>query len=207
VKITVGQVLIVVGLGTYVVLGPLQMSTKLAPMLDQAKDIAKKLPYLDSLLEGKQDKKAEPPMKVTEDLGGNDLAVGDRMPAGEVPAVPAAEERFSEVPLTPVGGAQSDQAAVPAPAEKAAVVMKDPQKPGYRRRRKAVAVKETAKKSTGKAGTDPLVGNYVALKLKSGNVVKGILLQRTSTNYKIELPGMGGFDYPADTVKSIAAAE
>jgi hypothetical protein len=54
---------------------------------------------------------------------------------------------------------------------------------------------------------EPLVGTYVALQLKSGREVKGVYQGRTATKYKIELPGMGPFEYDAANVAGVKPAE
>jgi hypothetical protein len=47
----------------------------------------------------------------------------------------------------------------------------------------------------------------VSLKLKSGREVKGILEEKTNRIYKIQLPGMGPFQYPAADVVEMKAVE
>lgn len=52
-----------------------------------------------------------------------------------------------------------------------------------------------------------LVGSYVSLKLKSGREVKGILDSQTTDVYRIQLPGMGPFEYAASDVVDVKAIE
>lgn len=209
-KITVGQVLLVVGAGTYAVLGPLGLSRKAGPALEQARNFAAdNLPYLESLRVGKPP--ASPPSTVADPPPVKEAAVLDRLPEAERQASPAGQ--FAEVPLTPVPPVEAAP-QVAAPAKKSVSKPKAAApKPVVRRRRTrttsaaAASKRAPAPKAARKPAADALVGTYVALKLKSGNVVKGILLERSATNYKVELPGLGGFDYAANTVAGIAAAE
>lgn len=165
-------------------------------------------------------------------MGGANEEAAKAPAADPAPTVaPPVEDKlpFSEVPLTPVEPASSpaadlasllaDEAPEPVVEEKKIVEKKVVEKAVRKpRRRRAVkptpvaaakrpAAKKAATKKAPAKGIDALMGTYVAVTLKTGNVVKGILLEKTATNYKIELPGMGGFDYPVDSVKGIAAAE
>jgi hypothetical protein len=57
------------------------------------------------------------------------------------------------------------------------------------------------------APKDPLLGNLVTLTLASGRDIKGVLIERTATSYKIEMPGMGPFTYDAAKVVAIKPAK
>jgi hypothetical protein len=152
-----------------------------------------------------------------------------------VKGIGSEKNTFSEVPLTPVPAEAQPTATVPlAPAvtEAPAVPVVQPvptqEKPALKpRRRKRLSARRTSartakvaapvaaktpavRKTRAAAKTvvkDPLVGTYVSMTLKTGNVVKGILMEKSATNYKLELPGMGAFDYPATTVKAVTSAE
>jgi|GEM_PF-4572438 len=52
-----------------------------------------------------------------------------------------------------------------------------------------------------------LVGTYVALELKTGRVVKGILEGKSDKEYTVQLPGLGPFTYPIKDVSKITKAE
>ncbi len=209
-KISVGHVLLLAGVGTYVVLGPLHGADKATIFMAQARNIAAdKLPYMDFL------RTTKPKVKKAEVSAPVDVpaSVADKIPAAEAPAL---DKTFSEVPLTPVP-------PMSAPVEVAPVVPVEPvpeatkaevAKPVGRRRHHALAkpvaaasVETPVKAASSRKNADKLVGTYVSMTLKTGNSVKGMLLEHTATNYKIELPGLGAFDYAAATVKSISAAE
>lgn len=217
-KITVGHLLIVAGVATYAVVGPLGKT--LQPQINAARTFAAdKLPYMEFLRPESPSAvesplvpvKAVPPPSVPAVPGASapaamDLSanVADKLPpeetAGTAPAV-------SNVPPAPEASATESSPVSEPPKERPA--------PRRRRRHRVVKpaaatsseaeAKPAAAKHTGKK--DPLVGTYVALTLNTGNVVKGVLVERTATNYKVELPGMGPFDYPASTVKNIGPAE
>ena len=57
------------------------------------------------------------------------------------------------------------------------------------------------------ADPNSLIGQYVAIELKTGRIVKGILEAQTATEYTVQLPGLGSFPYPIDNVKGIKRAE
>ncbi|MBV9080444.1 MAG: hypothetical protein JO102_04920, partial [Elusimicrobia bacterium] len=52
-----------------------------------------------------------------------------------------------------------------------------------------------------------LVGYYVSLKLKNGREIKGALVEKTATAYRVELPGMGTMDYAVDDVVSVTQVQ
>ena len=58
-----------------------------------------------------------------------------------------------------------------------------------------------------KISADSLVGSYVNVQLTSGNSVQGVLQGKTKTAYKVELPGLGTFEYPIERVKKISRAQ
>ena len=204
-KITVGHLLLVAGLGTYVVLGPLR--TSLQPQINAARTFAAdKLPYLDFLRPERPSAVESPLVPVTavpsapvpaapesevpapaaQDLATN---VADKLPAEE-----SASPATSVPDVTPAGPATADVAPPVTEAPKKHLVLR------HRRRKRSLkpvaAPAEPVKRAPGKHGArkDPLVGTYVALTLATGNVVKGVLVERTATNYKVELPGMWPFD-------------
>lgn len=72
---------------------------------------------------------------------------------------------------------------------------------------KKIAKGRRPKRNRAKTAKDPLLGNMVALTLSSGREVRGILEERTAASYKIQLPGMGPFTYDAANVKAIKAAK
>jgi hypothetical protein len=80
-------------------------------------------------------------------------------------------------------------------AKTAPVAMRAPAKP--------VAAKPTSSASA----PDSLIGHYVALKLKSGREVKGVLRERTAQGVSLEIPGMGPFQYPNSNIDGIKAAD
>ena len=222
-KITVGQILLVAGVGTYVLLGPTGALRKAGPALDGVREFAaEKVPFMEGLKKKKPKAKkpALPTLEVSPEIAAAArMEVEDKMPAAE-DAAPAPNADFAEVPLTPVPAAATNNAPVAEaapkrePARSVAETPKAAPKASRRRRKPtspavaaAPAPRKAAKKPAAEKSKDALVGTYVALTLKTGNVVKGVLLERTAASYKVELPGMGGFDYPADSVKSVAAAE
>jgi hypothetical protein len=69
----------------------------------------------------------------------------------------------------------------------------------------AAAPAQAPAKPAAKKGS--LVGSYVVLTLATGREVKGILQEQTPASYKVELPGLGAFTYPAQNVKDVRAAE
>jgi hypothetical protein len=61
---------------------------------------------------------------------------------------------------------------------------------------------------TAPAGASDITpGGYVALELKSGREVKGILEEQTTAYYKLQIPGLGSFEYPAENVSKVKPAE
>lgn len=89
------------------------------------------------------------------------------------------------------------QKAAPAKAAPAASESTSPVTPTE------TAPPKPAKKTTGKN----LTGSYVALTLKTGREVKGILQEQNASSYIVELPGLGVFTYPAENVTNVAPAE
>lgn len=213
-KISVGQVLLVVGVGTYIVLGPLNGADKATIFIGDARDVAAaKFPQLGFLRRGKAPVKPAPAPTVPAPVAPP--ALQDKLPAAEASPI---DKSFSEVPLTPVPPLKVDEpsAVSAAPAVARAEPTPAGRPAGHRHRRNsaraaaaaaAASAEAPSKKAASKKSTDSLVGTYVSLTLKTGNAVKGMLVEHTATNYKIELPGMGAFDYPANTVKSVSAAE
>jgi len=186
--------------GTYVVLGPLDGADKATIFISEARNFAAdKLPYMEFLRKGKSKKVEAPAAPV------------------ELPAVTEDRLPFSEVPLTPVPPVEAPpEVAPPVPDNPnlAAPKAEASAKPVVRRKRRpapkaaaAAPADAPAKTATPKKTGDKLVGSYVSLALKNGNTAKGILVSKTATNYRVELPGLGEFDYAANTVKSITAAE
>jgi hypothetical protein len=88
----------------------------------------------------------------------------------------------------------------------------------HRRRRRAKAprpapiaakpaVKPAASPAKAADSTDPLIGHYVSMKLKSGREVKGVLQARTAQSVTLEIPGMGPFQYQTSNIDGIGAAQ
>ncbi|MFN0117719.1 MAG: hypothetical protein ACKVQC_05420 [Elusimicrobiota bacterium] len=65
----------------------------------------------------------------------------------------------------------------------------------------------TKSKRKRQEAVSPYLGTMVNLELKGGRVVPGILLEKTATSYKVELPGLGPFEYPISNVVSIKPAQ
>lgn len=132
--------------------------------------------------------------------------------AVEVVAAPVVESAPVSAP-EPVAPAPVEGPPVMEPV--AAPVVAPVQKKRSRRRRakKAPVASKAAKPAapalvkTKAAATNGLVGTYVAVKLKTGREVKGVLQSQTVTEYTIEIPGMGPFQYPAANVLSVVPAE
>ena len=79
-KISVGHVLLIAGVGTYVVLGPLDGADKATIFMSRARNVAAdKLPYMEFL------RTSKPKEKKTEVAAPVDVpaAVADKIPAGE----------------------------------------------------------------------------------------------------------------------------
>ncbi len=180
-RITVGGVLLISGAAAFVVVGPLKLiepSIFLDRVDNMKKTVEWAMGYFSSAPEAK-------PVEVT--------------PVVPEPVAPAPVE------AAPVVETPAPPPAVVTPAKK-------------KRTRRARAKKTMAKplvKSAAPAaqaaskagGEDKLVGTYVALKLKTGRDVKGILQSKTASGYTVEIPGMGPFQYPASNVVSVLPAE
>lgn len=189
-RITIGHVLMVGGLGGYLAMGPLQEWN----LPDWQEKIHSATAGITSMM---------------------DLFKSGATPAPVAKSIPAIEENLP--PLESVPPAESEPAAAAPPATQVPVMEAEPvevkpvikapgsnPKPARRRRAKPVLKKQIPAKA---ATNDPLMGSYVSLTLKSGREVKGILQERTASLYKIELPGMGPFTYNADTVVKIQPAQ
>ena len=210
-RITVGGVLLVVGAGAFVALGPV-------PRMDssfvnhQVESIRKSLEDLRGLFKkGSADEaspvpvekeslpvvekppeplsvpvvESQPPEKVEEAVVP---VVVPEVPHSERVAAAIKRHRPRNRPSKRQGGVLTNA------ADKAAVGV--------------VAVKPSAiVKETENMGSDPLMGSYVALKLKTGREVKGVLRGKTAKLYTLELPGMGPFQYPAENVVGVTPAE
>lgn len=81
-------------------------------------------------------------------------------------------------------------------------------KRSVKRRKKTVKKKRaTVKKAAPADRYSSFKGAYVEMSLKSGSSVKGVYLGRSGTNIKLDIPGLGPFDYPAGDVTGMKIAE
>ena len=183
-KITVGHLMIVAGVVTYVVLGPLGGFARLDKAGGKGSAAGDDKPLTTTL----------PPVD-TGAANPNQL-LDEKLPAGETaPAEKAAE------PVAPVAPAEPAAAPPVAPEPPAA---KPAPKPHRRRRAKPIV---SSASGSGCSAAQNLVGSYVSLKLANGREVKGALVEQSSSFYKIELPGLGAMSYPVRDVVSIAPAQ
>lgn len=69
-----------------------------------------------------------------------------------------------------------------------------------------VVREKTANPSPVLSDEDPyskMIGTYVIFELSSGRRIQGVYDGKKGDQYQIQLPGMGPFSYPANTVKSV----
>lgn len=57
------------------------------------------------------------------------------------------------------------------------------------------------------SSSDPLMGHYVSVKLKTGREVKGVLREKTAQGITLEIPGMGPFQYPNTNIDGLKSAD
>jgi hypothetical protein len=204
-KITIGHILILAGVGSYAVMGPFNLvsheavgqqldrwSSKMEPLLSY-------IPYLS---------KATKPLPSPIDTTVNEINNTEVEKQPIVDPVVKEESQITEtVPVQPV----SQDKILP---EETPVLEKKVEQPVKKKRgrkkktsKPVSGVKTNNSNATSKGMADPLVGSYVALNLKSGREVKGVLKEHTATSYVIELPGMGPFTYSAETVVSVQPAQ
>jgi hypothetical protein len=191
-RVTVGGFLVVgavVGIGAYFALGPLQSLSS---------GLLKKNPKTKTEL-------SKPP---SVHVASSSVTVPSIL-SSQTEAVPLnAQTSTAVVPSAPTVPRETEVNAMPA-EEKAAVVPPLPPAKKLKRRhhrKKVSAIKKNGNKAV-PASTDSLVGTLVVLKLKSGRDATGILLSKSDTSYKIELPGLGPFEYGVDDVASVQPAK
>lgn len=203
-RITVGGVLLVVGAGAVVALGPAH-NMDFSFVHHQVEAAQKSIESLMGLFKKTESDSTIPVAVIPAE---EPVAEVVAKPPEKVEVAPVAEV----VPVVPV---------VPHAERVAAAIKRHrPKKRPSKRQgnvltnaadKAAVAVvaAKPEAKVHGKTNTvsDPLMGTYVALKLKTGREVKGVLRGKTATQYTLELPGMGPFQYPAENVISVAPAE
>lgn len=194
-RITVGGVLLFSGAAAFVAVGPFKLLEP-SQVLDQIDGVKKSAEWVMGYFRAPAPELK--PLRVEE------------VPAPP-PAVPA--------PVEPTAPAVNPPEPPPAAVEPVPEAVVAPVKKKRSRRRRArktpVAAKAPApaaaaqpaapQKSAG--AQDKLMGTYVALKLKTGREVKGILQGKTEKEYTVEIPGMGPFQYPVDNVTGIGPAE
>lgn len=219
-KITVGGLLLTAGLGAGILAGPLKVFDN--PLLkDQAESISGTVGWMKNLVKGA--------------WGGGEPVVQESVPVTSTPLAVEATSPIVATEAAPVEPAKVDVTPLPPPIVEAApaaepvkaVPVKTKRVRGARRvRTKKVKVRRAAKSGAkvvpsaaapvaaspavaneAPAAGNSLIGTYVVLQLKSGREVKGVLQAKTPTHYKMELPGMGPFEYPVENVTAIAAAE
>lgn len=117
--------------------------------------------------------------------------------------LPAAETAPADQPEAPPPAVV--EPVKPAPAEKAVEPAAPARAKPVRRRRPKAA--KPATKAVKPVSSQNMIGVYVALKLTNGREVKGALVEQTPSFYKIELPGLGAMSYPARDVVSITPAQ
>ena len=137
--------------------------------------------------------------------------------ASATPVVSAPSVSTATTPSPPVAAvAVVENVAAPesAPAQAQAVPEKHTRHRHRRARRSKTAVAKSAKtvapsENAAKpaSSSDPLIGRYVSVKLKSGREVKGILQAKTPQGISLEIPGMGPFQYPSSNIDGIKSSE
>ena len=216
-RITVGQLLIVGGLGAWGALGPLKnLELDNAGIQHLVESGIRRVENLSDLFRSGAADQRPPasvstvPVPVPEPVS-QPIAADSALPVEAAPPVPAAE---------PVPAAPAPAVAKPAPKRAATRSSRrrttrrarntrsartratPPAKPAA-----AVAAPSPASTPAASSGAGKLVGTFVSLKLKTGREVRGILEERTAAVYKIQLPGLGTFDYPAENVLEIQAVQ
>ncbi|MCG3205237.1 MAG: hypothetical protein KCHDKBKB_01956 [Elusimicrobia bacterium] len=203
-RITIGGLLLFSGAAGFVLLGPLKFldpssfKNQLEGLTSTTEWVVERIKALQSgdALEkssAEADKTDIPPVPAE-----------NNSVAAEVPA--QAPPPVTDTVPAPVTAVQPKPQATPA--------VVTPKKSAVRKRRvKKKAVSPAAKTAPVTAppkvvnNKDGLIGTYVALKLKSGREVKGIMQARSASQITIEIPGMGPFQYPAENVVTITPVE
>ena len=246
-RITVGHVLILGGLGAYVAVSgaqrPAWMSLeKIDPYVEKVKA---NIQSLTSLLKSGETgplvvespiavpKAEEAPAAAVStmtasaplgDLAGAEAALnGGSQPAAEQGAAPA-----TPAPAAPA--VAQPEVKKPAPVVRKRAPRRTARRSSRNRRRtpprKAAAPAPRAKPASAPAtqaatvqpaaqnaaatttgGAERYMGQLVSMKLKTGRDVTGILESVTAGGYKLQLPGLGSFDYPRANVIEVRPAE
>lgn len=206
-RITVGGVLLFSGAAAFVVMGPFNL-VKPDLIKNQIEGLKGSYEFIMGYFNPPKSLSLDSP-EPSDPLVPVENNTVDSQPSVEV--VPAVESAVSPAEVTPSVTAPAAPLVAPVPVTTAPVVKNSRVRRRRTKRAKAipaasvVATPVGAKKSVGVK--DKLVGTYVALKLKSGRDVKGIYQAKTATQYTIEIPGMGPFQYPVENVVSVTAVE
>lgn len=214
-RVTIGHVLILGAFGAGVAFsGPIK-SLNLEWATSKAHSVKDGLGSIVSVIRPKSQAVPEAPPAPQQPYT-SDLPVREAMPVPESPLAPSTSAATANAAAP---AAVVAPAAPPASVVKGTAVKKPLRKKRVARKRARSAKKVTAAKKPaassaarasakkGSGNVDRLVGTYVALKLKNGNEVKGILESKSASAYLIQLPGLGPFEYSFDSVIDVRPAE
>lgn len=206
-RITVGGVLLFAGIGTAVVLGPMKNMVDLSFLTDQVGPLKDSIGWVQNYFKGSQPVETAPINVPSESQSSS---------SESAKAVEAQQQPAAAAPVAATAPAPVAAPVEPPPIAVAPVVKpKSVKTRRHRRAKKKVAATTAAAKSATSAAAAPaenksagdLTGTYVALQLKTGREVKGILKGKANGKYTLEIPGMGPFDYDANNVVGVKAVE